>query len=191
MPRIQVVYASRHGGTQGIADCIGDALTDCGAEAVVVDAATHPDPQGFDGYIVGSGVYLGSWLGDGLDFLARNRAALEVKPVWLFSSGPLPVAGVTQRSTDPIENSLGPLDGPGSGGRKKVETLAEAIHVRDHCVFDGAFNPEDAPTNMVERLMRHVPAIKKVLPAGDFRPWPQIDTWARRIATDLVAASMG
>jgi menaquinone-dependent protoporphyrinogen oxidase len=190
MPRIQVVYASRHGATQGIAECIGEALTDCGAEAVVVDAATHPDPEGFDGYIVGSGVYMGSWLGDGLDFLARNRATLEARPVWLFSSGPLPVASVTARSTDPIENSLGPLDGPGSGGRKKVEALAEAIHVRDHRVFDGAFNPDAAPTNMVERVVRHMPAIKKVLPAGDFRPWPQIDTWARRIATDLVAASM-
>jgi menaquinone-dependent protoporphyrinogen oxidase len=190
MPRIQVVYASRHGGTQGIAQCIGEALTDCGADAVVVDAASHPDATGFDGYVVGSGVYMGAWLKDGLEYLDRNKATLADKPVWLFSSGPLPNAGVPPRSTDPIENSLGPLDGPGSGGRKKVEALAEAIHVRDHRVFDGAFDPDAAPTNVIERVVRHVPAIKKVLPAGDFRPWPQIDTWARRIATDIAAASM-
>jgi menaquinone-dependent protoporphyrinogen oxidase len=188
MPRIQVVYASRHGGTQGIAECIGEALQDCGTEAVVVDAATRPDATGFDGYVIGSGVYMGAWLRDGLEYLERNRATLADKPVWLFSSGPLPTA--VPRSTDPIENALGPLEGPGSGGRKKVQALAKQIHARDHRVFDGAYNPDATPTNLIERVVRAVPAIKKVLPAGDFRPWPQIDTWARRIATHMTAASM-
>jgi len=188
MPRIQVVYASRHGGTEGIAKCIGDALKDSGTDAVVVDAATHPDATGFDGYVIGSGVYMGAWLKDGLEYLERNKSTLADKPVWLFSSGPLPNTNVAPRSEDPIENALGPLDGPGSGGRKKVEALARAIHVRDHRVFEGAYDPDAAPTNVIERVVRAVPAIKKVLPAGDFRPWPQIDTWARRIATDITAA---
>lgn len=188
MARMQVIYASRHGGTQGIAQCIGDVLRECGVDAAVVDAATHPDTNGFDGYVVGSGVYMGSWLGDGVDFLARNETSLADKPVWLFSSGPLPTA--KPRSLDPIENTLGPLDGPGSGGRKKVEALAAAIHARDHRVFDGAYDPDAAPTNLLERVVRHVPAIKNVLPAGDFRPWPQIEAWARQIATDLVAGTM-
>lgn len=190
MPRIQVVYASRHGGTEGIAQAIGKAIQESGADAVVVDASTHPDASGFDGYVVGSGVYMGAWLKDGLEYLDRNRSTLAGKPVWLFSSGPLPNADVPQRSADPIENSLGPLDGPGSGGRKKVEALAEAVHVRDHRVFEGAYNPEAAPTNLLERVARAMPAIKKVLPAGDFRPWPQIELWARQIATDLTASTI-
>ena len=190
MPRIQVVYASRHGGTQGIAKCIGDALKDSGTDAVVVDAATHPDATGFDGYVIGSGVYMGAWLKDGLEYLERNRATLADKPVWLFSSGPLPNTVVEQRSADPSENSLGPLDGPGSGGRKKVEALAAAVHVRDHRVFEGAYNPDAAPTNILERIVRAMPPIKKILPAGDFRPWPQIETWARQIATDISATTM-
>lgn len=188
MPRIQVVYASRHGGTEGIAKCIGQALKDSGTEAVVVDAATHPDATGFDGYVIGSGVYMGAWLKDGLEYLERNRSTLADKPVWLFSSGPLPNANVAPRSDDPIEDALGPADGPGSGGRKKVEVLAQAIHVRDHRVFEGAFNPDAAPTNLLERVVRALPAIKKVLPAGDFRPWPKIETWAHEIATDLTTA---
>jgi menaquinone-dependent protoporphyrinogen oxidase len=188
MPRIQVVYASRHGGTEGIAKRIGQSLKDSGTDAVVVDAATHPDAGGFDGYVIGSGVYMGAWLKDGLEYLERNKSTLADKPVWIFSSGPLPNATVAQRSEDPIENALGPADGPGSGGRKKVEALAQAIHVRDHRVFEGAYDPDAAPTNVIERVVRAVPAIKKVLPSGDFRPWPQIDTWARRIATDITAA---
>lgn len=190
MPRIQVVYASRHGGTEGIAECIGEALKECGTEAVVVNAADHPDAKGFDGYVIGSGVYMGSWLKDGLEYIDRNRATLAQKPVWLFSSGPLPNAVVPQRSPDPVENSLGPLEGPGSGGRKKVEALAEAVHAREHRVFEGAYDPDAPPTNIIERVVRAMPAIKKVLPSGDFRPWPQIDTWARRIATDITAAAI-
>jgi menaquinone-dependent protoporphyrinogen oxidase len=189
MPRIQVVFASRHGGTEGIAKHIGQALKDSGTDAVVVDAATHPDATGFDGYVVGSGVYMGAWLKDGLEYLESNKSKLADKPVWIFSSGPLPNANGAARSEDPIENALGPADGPGSGGRKKVEALAQAIHVREHQVFDGAYDPDAAPTNMLERVVRAVPAIKKVLPAGDFRPWPQIETWARQIAKDLTAAS--
>jgi menaquinone-dependent protoporphyrinogen oxidase len=185
-----VVYASRHGGTAGIAKRIGQSLTDSGTDAVVVDAATHPDASGFDGYVIGSGVYMGAWLKDGLEYLERNKSTLADKPVWIFSSGPLPNATVAPRSEDPIENALGPADGPGSGGRKKVEALAQAIHVRDHRVFDGAYDPGAAPTNMLERVVRAVPAIKKVLPAGDFRPWPQIETWARQIGKDLTAATV-
>lgn len=190
MPRIQVVYASRHGGTQGVAECIGKALGESGAEAVVVDAAKHPDPTGFDGYVIGSGVYMGAWLKDGLEYLEHNRGALADKPVWLFSSGPLPNPNIPARSTDPLENALGPADGPGSGGRKKVTALADAIHVREHVVFDGAFNPDAEPTNLLERVVRFMPAIKKVLPAGDFRPWPQIESWAGHIATDMAAGSI-
>jgi menaquinone-dependent protoporphyrinogen oxidase len=189
MPRIQVVFASRHGGTEGIAKHIGQALKESGAEAVVVDAATHPDAAGFDGYVVGSGVYMGSWLKDGLEYLERNKPKLADKPVWIFSSGPLPNATVGPRSADPIEDALGPADGPGSGGRKKVQALADAIHVRDHRVFEGAYNPDAAPTNFIERIVRALPAIKKVLPTGDFRPWPLIESWARQIAQDLTAAS--
>ncbi len=190
MPRIQVVYASRHGGTQGIARCIGDALKDSGTEAVVVDAATRPDATGFDGYVIGSGVYMGAWLKDGLEYLERNRPTLAEKPVWLFSSGPIPNENVAPRSVDPIENALGPVDGPGSGGRKKVEALAGAIHVREHQVFEGVYNPDAALTNFLERIVRAMPAIKKVLPAGDFRPWPKIETWARQIATDMTAGTI-
>ena len=62
--------------------------------------------------------------------------------------------------------------------------------MRDHRVFDGSYDPDAAPANLIERFVRAVPAIKKVLPAGDFRPWPQIDMWARRIATDMTAATM-
>ena len=58
MPRVQVVVASRHGSTAGIADRIAEVLRTEGADVVVADAKSEPDPSGFDAYVIGSGVYM-------------------------------------------------------------------------------------------------------------------------------------
>ena len=185
MPSVQVVYASRHGGTAGIADRIADELRSAGADAVVVDAADRPDPAGFDAYVIGSGVYLGSWLKDGIEYLERSQAMLAERPVWLFSSGPLPLSSKSADEKDPLTSALGPEEGPGSGGRRRIDLLAGAIRPRDHRVFFGAFDPEDPPKTMGERLIRLVPGSKKILPAGDWREWDAIEAWAREIGQEL------
>jgi menaquinone-dependent protoporphyrinogen oxidase len=186
MARVQVVYASRHGGTAGIANRIADVLRTEGAEVVVADAADRPDPTGFDGSVVGSGVYMGSWLKEGIEFLERNQAFLAARPVCLFSSGPLPGSSREVEASDPLEVALGPKEGPGSGGHRKIAALSEAIHPRDHRVFQGAFDPNDSPKTVAERVLRLLPVSKRILPAGDFREWDAIEAWARQIAADVL-----
>jgi menaquinone-dependent protoporphyrinogen oxidase len=187
MPRVQVVYASRHGGTAGIAERITEVLWSQGADVVVADAADRPEASGFDAYVIGSGVQIGSWFKEGTEFLERNQSTLATKPVWLFSSGPLPGSSKTTEGTDRLTLALGPEEGPGSGGRKKIAALSDAIHPLEHRVFYGAFNPHDPPKSMLERVVRMMPASKQVLPAGDFREWDAIEAWAREIAAQLVA----
>jgi len=187
MPKVQVVYASRHGGTAGIAERIAEVLRTEGGDVVVADAADRPDPSGFDAHVIGSGVYIGSWLKEGTEFLERNQSTLATRPVWLFSSGPLPGSSKATDATDPLALALGPDEGPGSGGRKKIAALSTAIQPRDHRVFLGAFNPNDPPKSMQERLVRLMPASKQILPVGDFREWDAIEGWAREIAAELVA----
>jgi menaquinone-dependent protoporphyrinogen oxidase len=186
MPRALIVHASRHGGTAGIAEKIGEVLRSDGVDAVVAAAADMPDPKGFDAFVIGGGVYMGSWVKEGIEYLERYASILATRPVWLFSSGPL--LGTTKASkegTDPIEDALGPADGPGSGGRKKVEALSATIHPRGHRIFLGAYDPSDPPKAMSERLVRMMPASKGILPAGDFRQWQLIEAWAREIAATL------
>jgi menaquinone-dependent protoporphyrinogen oxidase len=187
MQRVLIVHASRHGGTAGIAGRIGEVLRSEGAEVVVAAAADMPDPRGYDAYVVGAGVYMGSWLKEGTSYLERHAATLATRPCWLFSSGPLPGSSREAKdpTVDPIENALGPLEGPGSGGRRKVEELSAVIHPRGHRVFQGVFDPNDPPRAMSERLVRMLPAAKAVLPAGDFREWPAIEAWAREIAQEV------
>ena len=185
MPRIQVAYASRHGGTAGIARRIAEVLRAEGAEVVVADTADRPDPGTFDGHVIGSGVYLGSWLKEATAYLERHQSTLAERPIWLFSSGPLPGSTKETDATDPLTVALGPETGPGSGGHRKITELSAAIHPRDHRVFLGAYNPNDPPKSMPERFLRLMPAGKQILPAGDFRDWEAIESWAREIAVAL------
>ena len=187
MTSVLVVYATRHGATKGIAERIGTVLANEGVVCTVASAEESPDPSNADACIVGSGVYMGSWLGEGTDYLARHVSSLSRIPVWLFSSGPLPGSSKSTEGADALADALGPADGPGSGGRKKVQALSDQIHPRDHKVFLGAYDPTDPPRSIPERVLRMLPASKNILPVGDFREWDVIEAWARGIAGELVA----
>lgn len=193
MTRVLIVHASRHGATAGIADRIGEVLSDLGLEATVAPATAAPDPARFDACVVGGGVYMGSWVKAGTEYLDRYADALASHPVWLFSSGPLPGSSKQAKDpdVDPIENAFGPLTGPGSGGRKRIEELTARIHPRDHRVFMGAFDPTAPPASFPERVVRLMPAGKSMLPAGDFREWPEIEAWAREIGGALRVEGVG
>jgi menaquinone-dependent protoporphyrinogen oxidase len=187
MPKVQVVYASRHGATAGIARRIAVVLLAEGVDAALVNADDGPAAEVFDGYVVGSGVYLGSWLKPGLEYLERNRDTLAARPVWLFSSGPLPGSSKDTGADDPLTLALGPTEGIGSGGHRRIAALSAAILPRDHRVFLGAYDPHDPPKSLQERVVRLMPGSKGILPAGDFRDWGAIESWAREIAHGLLA----
>jgi menaquinone-dependent protoporphyrinogen oxidase len=191
MTNVLVVYGSRHGGTEGIAERIGEVLRSEGLEATVSSARDVRDVTGADAFVIGSGVYMGSWLDEPLDFMRRNVETLAIRPTWLFSSGPLPGSSKETVDTDPVTQALGPTEGPGSGGRKKVEALASAIGPRGHEVFLGAFDPDAPPKTMAERVVRMLPISKGILPHGDFRDWDHVEAWAREIAAALALAPVG
>ena len=187
MTSVLIVHASRHGSTAGIAERIGDVLVHRGLATYVAPASGMTDPTGFDAVVVGGAVYTGSWVKDGTDYLERYADALAGRPTWLFSSGPL--RGSTKdpdtEPVDEIENALGPESGPGSGGRRRIEALAERIRPRAHRVFYGAFDPKSPPASLPERVIRLLPGSQGILPPGDFRDWDAIDAWAEEIAEAL------
>jgi menaquinone-dependent protoporphyrinogen oxidase len=181
-----IVHASRHGATAGIAERIGEVLRSKGIETIVAPAEDNSDPRPYDAVIVGGAVYMGRWLDEGYEYLERHVEALRAQPVWLFSSGPLAgSANLKPNEEDRYGGALGPADGPGSGGRKRIEALADAIGVRDHRVFYGAFDPNDPPKAMSERLARMFPPVQKILPEGDFREWDVIEAWANELADQI------
>jgi menaquinone-dependent protoporphyrinogen oxidase len=170
---VLVAYASRHGATQGIAERIAETLVKAGLDADVRPVSEVKSLAGYDAFVIGSAAYMFKWLGDAVGFVRRNRAVLAGKPVWFFSSGP----------------TGGPLDAKGRDQKaitvpKDAAELAEAVHARDLRVFFGAYSRNRKPVGVAERFMSMMPAMEGV-PEGDFRDWPDIESWASGIADEL------
>lgn len=87
--RILIVYGSKMGGTAGLAEMIGEALTQHGFLVTVTSANERPDPAGFDAVVVAGAIYNRRWHPGTRRFVRRNVAALRQRPVWLAASGPL------------------------------------------------------------------------------------------------------
>jgi len=170
--RVLVTYASRYGATAGIAERVAETLTLAGLETEVREIDDVEDVARYSAVVLGSAVYFGSWLKAATAFVEENRGLLGDRPVWLFSSGPLPGAVL------PEEQDADPTP-------KDVAALAEALHARDHRVFEGALDP--GRLTFRDRLIRATPAGRPLLPEVDGRDWAAIRAWATGIARDLAA----
>lgn len=166
--RVLVVYASRLGATQEIAERIAATLREGGLEATAQAAGDGADDMGADAFVIGSGVYAGHWLTEAVKFVRRNSAVLADRPVWLFSSGP---AGTLATKHPPVEP-------------KELADLRAMVHPRDHRIFFGALDRskvDGSALGFAERVIA-----KTLVPEGDFRDWGAIEAWAASIAGELV-----
>jgi len=109
--RVLVAYATKHGSTGEIAEAIGHVLRGPDTIVDVVPTREVTDLGPYQAVILGSALYAAHWQRDANRFVTRHLAALQERPVWLFSSGPLdrsadagtlPVARSVAQTTDPI-----------------------------------------------------------------------------------------
>jgi menaquinone-dependent protoporphyrinogen oxidase len=156
---ILVVYASKHGATRGIAERIAETLRHEGHPASVESVEAVETIEPYEAVVLGSAVYYGAWLKEAMEFAHRNRSALDRRPIWLFSSGPLGSA-IHDEEQQPRE----------------LAELQQLLHPREHRVFFGAL--DTTHLSFAERMV--VKAVRA--PQGDFRDWAGIEAWARSIA---------
>ena len=160
-PRVLVSAASRHESTTEIARVIGDRLADHDMAVDIIPPALVDSLDDYDAVILGSAVYAGRWLAPARDFAIRFADALAVRPVWLFSSGPV---GNPAARKDPPE----------------VTEIRQAIAVRSHQMFDGKLDPQ--ALSLAERISR---VASRDGAGGDFRDWTAVAGWADGIAASL------
>lgn len=158
--KILITAASRHGSTAAIADAIARELRAAGIETDVIPPDKVRSVAGYDAVVIGSGVYIGKWLDSARLLIKRQAADLATRPVWLFSSGPL---------GDPPLPAIAP----------DVSGFIEATRARSHRVIPGKF--DRGQLSFGERALTQHAA------EGDFRPWPEIEAWAREIVEALTA----
>lgn len=160
---VLVAYGTTNGSTARIAETVADVLRKEGLTVRTAPAATVSDVTEYDAVVVGGALYTGRWHKDARRFVRRHRRALQERPVWLFSSGPL----------DP---SASERDIPPTPGVRRTMLRLDA---RDHVTFGGCLE-EGAKGRIARMLLRNGKG-------GDFRDFPRIEGWAARVAADITA----
>ena len=127
MTTVLVAHASKHGATAEIAAAVAQTLNDCGLRAACMNASEVESLEPYDAVVLGSAVYMKRWRREARRFLRHHAEALEVRPFWVFSSGPV---------GDPAN------DNPGWSEPHGTIATAERLGARDHPVFGGSIPPE-------------------------------------------------
>lgn len=158
---VLVSAGSKHGATAEIANSIGETLERRGLDVTISEPADARPDAGYDGIVLGSGVYAGHWLKDAKNLAARIADTSTRPPVWAFSSGPL---------GDPPKPDEEPVD---------VAGIVELVAPVEHRIFAGRI--DKGALSFGERAIM----IAVRAPDGDFRDWDEITAWADGIATAL------
>lgn len=165
-----IVYGTRGGATQKIADEIGKVFEEQGFAVTVVNAneSKGVDAGSFDLIVVGSSVWATRWTGAATGFLKRHQKVMASKKVALFSSG---LAGSDPAQTDYANKSIA-----------EVAAKFPAIKPVALAYFGGYIN-FDSP-NLIAKFMANAmkndfakKGIDTTRPV-DQRDWNAIRAWA-------------
>jgi menaquinone-dependent protoporphyrinogen oxidase len=164
--KILVTWGSQHGGTEGIAEILAEALRRDGIEVDARPAGRVDTLAGYDAVIVGGALYANRWHRAARRFVRRHVDELRRVPVWFFSSGPL------DDSAD--RGELAPTG--------QVTALMARVGARGHVTFGGRLAAD--ATGFPARAMAKEHA-------GDWRNPERIRAWADELARRLPTARPG
>jgi menaquinone-dependent protoporphyrinogen oxidase len=104
MMRILIPFGTTEGLTASISEYVADVVRAHGHEAYTVDlkGSGHPEPDRYDAVIVGASIHMGKHEDYVLDFVRKNRDALERLPSALFS--------VSMAAHDNVEEAAGYIE---------------------------------------------------------------------------------
>ena len=159
--KILLTSSSKHGSTDEVAAVIAERL-----RAAHIDVETkRPEDvdsvEEYDAFVLGSAVYMTTWMPEAVDFTTRFRDTLRARPVWAFSVG---LAGLPKgKVSDPMR--IGPV--------------LLSIDPEDHMTFAGCFDP--SKLSLRERSIAKLGGATE----GDYRDWDEVRQWADAIAPSL------
>jgi menaquinone-dependent protoporphyrinogen oxidase len=174
-----VAYASAHQSTIGIANEIGERLTQAGLQTEVRAIDEVDALETYDAVVLGSAIHSSAWLPQAAAFVRSHAADLATRPVWLFSVSSVGDTSsfLGPRATRFIQRT-----------RKDTKELAgfrQAIRPRDHRNFAGSI--ERSHWNLFGDLFLRALGGSY----GDHRDWRDIDAWADAIARQMLPVKAG
>jgi menaquinone-dependent protoporphyrinogen oxidase len=159
---VLVAFASKMGGTAGIAEMIAEELRAHGLRVDVMPTADVDAIGGYRAVVLGSGLYMRRWRAEAVRFLRRHQGELRGTRVWLFQSGPCGPAAAEPAAPEP-------------GAVRRLRSRAD---IEAPETFGGRLDPASARGWLARRM-----ASGEL--AGDFRDPLRIRRWAAGIAAAL------
>jgi flavorubredoxin len=143
MAKVLIVYATRTGETQNIADLIAEGVRFAGHEAEVVsvkDIKTEADLDGYDGYVFGSATYHGEMLQGMKTFLfLAEKANLAGKVGGAFGS-----YGWSGEANDRIFNTMKHI--------LKMEVVGDTLRLKSSSLGGGMKMAQDYGRELAKKL---------------------------------------
>lgn len=168
--KVLVVYATRYGSTQEVAERVAATLRENGLQVDVKPAKQVRALEGYRAVVLGAPLYIGRWLKDAHRFLARNQDGLAQRPVAVFALGP---TRVEELKAPDIRAQLDQQ----LGKYPWLKPVAAEL-------FGGKYDP--ATLRFPDNLLGAAPASPlHGLPASDARDWEAIHAWATNLAAKL------
>ena len=170
---ILVVYATRYGSTQEVAEAVAGTLRESGLEVDIQPIRKVRTLEGYRAVVLGAPIYIGSLHKDARRFLSQHREALSERPVAVFALGP------THDDEGERQGSRAQLD-------KELARFPWLSPIALE-MFGGRFDP--AKLRFPDNLLASLPASPlHNEPASDVRDWTTIRAWATAIANVLQEA---
>lgn len=198
--KILVTYGTQSGSTGEVAEAIGKALREGGTIVDVYPARDVTEVSSYGAVLVGGPILYGKWQSQVVKFVERHREALSRVPVAYFI-----VCLELTRVSEEKERDVAIYLDPSLGRSPQVEgklTFFEKTHL-----LSGFLNPVLQKAPQVKPVgvgvfrgkldyskldpiswlvMKLIWLIYKRAPAGDFRNWEAIRSWA--VSLRLVVA---
>ena len=199
--KILIAYATKCGSTAEVAEAVGEAMPSHGLDVHVRPAAQVDHVGEYDAVVVGCPILYASPHSDAVGLLHRHRAVLARLPVAYFLTclelTRIPEADHRGVPTV-VDPDLGALPrNPGklsywershlvSGLVDQLLDAAPDVTPVSVGVFRGRMRYSDL--NPADWLLMRAGRLLFSVPAGDFRNWPAIRSWAADLPTALLPA---
>ena len=168
--KILVTYTSRNGSTTGVAEAIGNTLTETGLQVDVLLMPEVKDLTSYRAVVAGSAIQAAQWLPEAMQFIQTHRAELAEKRFAAF----LVCMTLAMKKGDYREQVAAWLD--------PVCAIVQPI---SKGLFAGALDIRKVPT-LGDRLKFSLSVKMGIWSEGDHRDWNAIHSWAESLVPLLV-----
>lgn len=176
--KVLVAYATKYGSTKEVAEAVAATLREQGLDAHVRPMKEVQQVDPYSAVVLGTPLYIGSWLKDTDRFLARHQEALQRRPVAVFALGP---AGTPRQP--PAAVQPGPKD-------QLAKQLAKVPWLKPTSTEVFAGKIDMAHLNFLDGLLAMLPASPlHGMQSADNRDWAAIRAWATSLAASLKPAT--